>query len=148
MQNIVSAEVDHVPGTFKPDDLLYPCDAVANDIRHDCYPIHTSYMLWKTASDYTKVFSLCDRVQDGLDKVCYQSMGRDISGSYLLDVKAVISHCDMGQAALRSYCIVGASLNAVYNDHDTANATKLCDAVDPQYRSACTTARDQAASTL
>jgi len=26
--------------------------------------------------------------------------------------------------------------------------TKLCDAVDPQYRSACTTARDQAAFTL
>ena len=63
-------------------------------------------------------------------------------------MRAVISHCDMCQPALRSYCYVGAALNAVYNDHATANATKLCDAVDPQYRAACTTARDQAASTL
>src|SRR5438132_14352256 len=105
-------------------------------------------MVWNAACDYTKVFSLCDRVTDGLDKVCYQSMGRDISGSYLLDVRSIVARCDMGQPALRSYCYVGASLNAVYNDHATANATKLCDAVDPQYRSACTTARDQAASTL
>jgi hypothetical protein len=75
-------------------------------------------------------------------------MGRDISGGSLLDVATIVAQCDLGSEIYRERCIVGASLNAVYNDHATESATALCEAVDERWREACLDARDHAASTF
>lgn len=145
MENIVTAQHGD-PAAVSGDDLLYPCTAPAIEgaLADQCYLMQTSYALWALDYDYEAVFALCDGVDGGRDRICYQSMGRDISGLALLDPAEVVAGCDLGAPSLRESCVVGAALNAVYDEHGTAAADALCAAVDPAYLAACETARDSA----
>jgi copper transport protein len=148
MQNVVSAQEGHTSATFKDGDLLYPCNEISTEYKDECWGMQTSYILWQTNQDLTKGFEICDTVEAGFADDCYQSMGRDISGNSLLDSAKVVSGCNLGGAALREHCIVGASLNAVFNDHNTVKATELCGMVDAAYTKACLEARDRAAASF
>ncbi|MGH7426378.1 MAG: hypothetical protein ACREJP_09450, partial [Candidatus Methylomirabilales bacterium] len=148
MENLISAQDGHVAGTFKADDPIYPCNAVKVDYRDECFGMQTSYFLWKNGHNYAQGFQICDAVEQPFAGDCYQSMGRDISGAALLDVARVVASCNLGQSELRGHCLAGASMNAVYTEHDTVKATQLCEAVEPAYVSACITARDRIAATF
>lgn len=148
MQNVVSAQEGHSGATFKTGDLVYPCNAVGPEYRDECFGMQTSYILWQSNQDLTKGFQICDTVEPEFADDCYQSMGRDISGNSLLDSAKVVEGCNLGGAALREHCIVGASLNAVFNDHNPDKATELCGMVDEAYQPACLKARDRAAASF
>jgi copper transport protein len=147
MQNVVSGQEGET-ATFRDDDPLYPCTALAGTYREECLLMQTSWALHQSNYDHATVFALCDALPPEDASTCYQSMGRDISGGSLLDVATIVAQCDLGSETYRERCIVGASLNAVYNDHATESATALCEAVDQRWRQACLDARDQAASTF
>ncbi|HEX2178964.1 MAG TPA: copper resistance protein CopC [Actinomycetota bacterium] len=148
MQNVVSAQEGHTGASFREGDLVYPCNEVGRPYRDECFGMQTSYILWKSESDLAKGFAICDTVEADFADDCYQSMGRDISGNSLLDPVKVVEGCALGGAALREHCIVGASLNAVFNDHNTDKANELCAIVDEIYREACLAARDRAAASF
>lgn len=148
MQNVVSAQEGHTGATFKDGDLVYPCNAVDTQYKDECFGMQTSYILWQSNQDLARGFAVCDTVESGFAGDCYQSMGRDISGNSLLDPAKVVEGCALGAEALREHCIVGASLNAVFNDHNTDRATELCEMVDPAYTRACLDARDRAAASF
>ncbi|CAN5814833.1 hypothetical protein BH23ACT12_BH23ACT12_02840 [soil metagenome] len=148
MQNVVSAQEGHPGATFREGDLVYPCNEIASQYKDECFGMQTSYILWQSNQDLTKGFEICDSVEAGFADNCYQSMGRDISGNSLLDPAQVVSGCALGRAALREHCIVGASLNAVFNDHNTRKATELCALVEPDHNQACLDARDRAAASF
>lgn len=148
MQNVVSAQEGHAGASFKAGDLIYPCNEIATAYKDECWGMQTSYILWQANQDLAKGFQICDSVEADFADDCYQSMGRDISGNSLLDSAKVVSGCALGGSALREHCIVGASLNAVFNDHNTVKATELCGMVDPAYTKACLDARDRAAASF
>jgi copper transport protein len=148
MQNVVSAQEGHTSSTFKEGDLVYPCNEIDTQYKDECWGMQTSYILWQANQDLAKGFEICDTVEPNFADDCYQSMGRDISGNSLLDSAKVVSGCAMGGTALREHCIVGASLNAVFNDHNTDKATELCGMVDSAYKKACLDARDRAAESF
>ncbi len=148
MQNVVSAQEGHTGATFKEGDLVYPCNAVATGYKDECFGMQTSYILWQSDQDLSKGFRICDTVEADFADDCYQSMGRDISGNSLLDSEKVVAGCALGGAALREHCIVGASLNAVFNDHNITKATELCGMVEATYKKACLDARDEAAASF
>ncbi|HEX2149460.1 MAG TPA: CopD family protein, partial [Actinomycetota bacterium] len=126
MQNVVSAQEGHTGATFREGDLVYPCNEIANQYKDECFGMQTSYILWQSNQDLAKGFEICDTVEADFADDCYQSMGRDISGNSLLDSAQVVSGCALGGAALREHCIVGASLNAVFNDHPTKLGCLVC----------------------
>ena len=148
MQNVVSAQEGHTDATFRDGDLVYPCNAVDARFKDECFGMQTSYILWKADQDLARGFEICDTVESDFADDCYQSMGRDISGNSLLDPQKVVEGCALGAPGLREHCIVGASLNAVFNDHNTTKATELCAIVDVAYREACLEARDRAAESF
>lgn len=148
MQNVVSAQEGHTGATFREGDLIYPCNEIATEYKDECFGMQTSYILWQSNQDLAKGFEICDTVEPDYADDCYQSMGRDISGNSLLDPAQVVAGCALGAAALREHCIVGASLNAVFNDHNTDKATELCGMVEPAYTQACLDARDRAAASF
>lgn len=148
MQNVVSAQEGHTGATFKAGDLVYPCNEISSEYKDECWGMQTSYILWQSNQDLAKGFEICDTVEPDFADDCYQSMGRDISGNSLLDSAKVVSGCALGGAALREQCIVGASLNAVFNDHNTDKATELCGMVEETYKQACREARDRAAESF
>lgn len=157
MENIVSAQQaasqrsDGIYANYEPtlddNNLLFPCSDLEEHLA-ECYSMQTSWILYRNGRDYANAFELCGQAQPDFIDECYRSMGRDISGDSNLDVERVLSLCALGDGPLQGECIVGASLNAVYHDHDTVKATELCDAVEPQHRAVCEEARDYAASTF
>lgn len=147
MQNIISAQ-EGSEATFQEGDLVYPCNAVDEDLIDECFTMQTSYVLWRNGQDLAGAFAVCDSVDPRFVPDCYQSMGRDISGNAMLDPQTIVEGCNLGREELREHCVVGASLNAVYNDHDPGKAAELCELVEARYRQACLDAKDRAVATF
>jgi hypothetical protein len=80
MENLIVDNNNHATTYLDPKDPIYPCNAVPDTYKTDCFLMQTSYMLKVTGNDYAKVFSLCSTVGDGYRQTCYQSLGRDASG--------------------------------------------------------------------
>ena len=150
MENVVSAQ-QGIQTDLRTDDLLYPCNVIGDDYVDECFAMQTSWMLYNLGyadENFAEAFAICDTVQTDMVDNCYRSMGRDISGSSLLEVSRVVRLCLLGDPDYQEDCFVGASLNAVYNDHDTAMATALCEAIPVRMQDACYAARDRAAGTF
>lgn len=148
MENIISAQQGAFSPTLDGVDLIYPCNAVDPDYVDECFSMQTSWILWQLDYDFEAAFRECDSVAAAMVDDCYRSMGRDVSGTSRLVVDQIVGLCSLGDPAFQVECFVGASQNAVYNDHDIARATELCAAVPESMRSRCLDARDQAHSTL
>ncbi len=150
MENVVSAQ-QGIQTDLRTDDLLYPCNVIGDDYVDECFAMQTSWILYNLGyadENFAEAFAICDTVQAEMVDNCYRSMGRDISGSSLLEVSRVVRLCSLGDPAYQEECFVGASLNAVYNDHGTAMATALCEAIPARMQDACYAARDRAAGTF
>ena len=150
MENVVSAQ-QGIQTDLRTDDLIYPCNVIGEDYVDECFAMQTSWMLYNLGyedENFAEAFAICDTVQTDMVDNCYRSMGRDISGSSLLEVSRVVRLCSLGDPAYQEECFVGASLNAVYNDHGTAMATALCEAIPARMQDACYAARDRAAGTF
>lgn len=150
MENVVSAQ-QGIQTDLRTDDLIYPCNVIGDDYVDECFAMQTSWMLYNLGyedENFAEAFAICDTVQTDMVDNCYRSMGRDISGSSLLEVSRVVRLCLLGDPEYQEECFVGASLNAVYNDHGTAMATALCEAIPARMQDACYAARDRAAGTF
>ena len=150
MENVVSAQ-QGIQTDLRTDDLIYPCNVIGEDYVDECFAMQTSWMLYNLGyadENFAEAFAICDTVQEDMVDNCYRSMGRDISGSSLLEVSRIVRLCSLGDPAYQEECFVGASLNAVYNDHGTAMATALCEAIPARMQDACYAARDRAAGTF
>ena len=150
MENVVSAQ-QGIATDLRTDDLIYPCNVIGDDYVDECFAMQTSWMLYNLGyadENFAEAFAICDSVREDMVDNCYRSMGRDISGSSLLEVTRIVRLCSLGDPAYQEECYVGASLNAVYNDHGTAMATALCEAIPQRMQDACYAARDRAAGTF
>ncbi len=150
MENVVSAQ-QGIRTDLRSDDLIYPCNVIAEDYVDECFAMQTSWILYNLGysdENFAEAFALCDSVRQDMVDNCYRSMGRDISGSSLLEVDRIVRLCSLGDSSYQEECYVGASLNAVYNDHGTEMATALCEAIPARLQAACYAARDRAAGTF
>lgn len=148
MQNIVADGKYHKPVALKSDDLIYPCNAIEQDQKEQCWLMQTSYILKKVDYDYSRGFSICEGVESEFITTCYRSMGRDISGNSLRESEKVAQLCGLGRQDLRQFCFNGAVKNAVFEERGRVNADKLCALLRGDLKSACTEARDEALRTL
>lgn len=149
MQNIVIDGVAHTSKDLKADDPIYPCDAVKYQQKNPCYLIVTSHILAANGYNYVAGFQACDKVEDPFQHTCYQSMGRAISGNFLLNTQQIISHCNEGTtASLIPDCYVGAVKNDVFNDRNTIKGNELCGNSPSEYKNACVSALNEAAGTI
>ena len=150
MENVVANQQGQQTD-LRTDDLVYPCNVIAEKYVDECFAMQTSWMLYNLGyadENFAEAFAICDGVRTDMVDNCYRSMGRDISGSSLLEVSRIVRLCSLGAPDYQEECYVGASLNAVYNDHDTRMATALCQAIPARMQEACYAARDRAAGTF
>ncbi len=150
MENVVSGQ-QGIQTDVRSDDLIYPCNVIGDDYVDECFAMQTSWMLFQLGyedENFAEAFAICDTVRADMVDNCYRSMGRDISGSSLLEVTRIVRLCSLGDPEYQEECFVGASLNAVYNDHGTEMATALCEAIPARMQDACYAARDRAAGTF
>lgn len=123
---------------LRPAEPLYPCTAVDERYKVECFDMQTSYALGVVRGDFAKVFALCAQVGEPYRAACYRSLGRDAATVSRNQVPGTVARCAVGtDPEQRSNCVVGAVLDYVYYYHSDVQAKALCDAVDPALRDEC-----------
>lgn len=138
MENVIIDNKNHFTKYLNPQDPIYPCNAVADKYKNDCFTMQTSYMLKVTGGDFKKVFSLCASAEEAYRPTCYQSLGRDASGRSSSSVSKTAASCALGaNFEQRSNCIIGAVKDFISYFHSDVQAKELCAALDGELQPGC-----------
>jgi hypothetical protein len=149
MENIVfyqtkdsGAHGDHAHHeTFlDPADPLYPCNAVGQRYLYQCYLMQTSAILTFNGYDFAKAFTTCAKVEQAFIPICYQSLGRDISGYTLRDTDKSLFLCALDKGEYMKHCIVGVVKNFIDVTWTTDQAYDFCRKAAEETKEACYTA--------
>ena len=138
MENIIADNKNHFTEYLKPDDPLYPCNAVKDSQKSTCYLMQTSYMLKLENGDFAKVFTLCNKVGEAYMDICYQSLGRDASGWTISDPVRTKNYCLLGlDDRAQSNCVVGAVKDFISYHHSDVQAKNFCNSLNENLKSIC-----------
>jgi hypothetical protein len=121
---------------LRDDDLIYPCDTVAEKYKLYCYLMVTSRILEATGYDWRKAAATCRKSDRGWVATCFQSLGRDASGNTRQDAPKILELCALGKDMTRE-CIYGAARDITSNDASPRRAKVLCESAAQQYRAYC-----------
>lgn len=143
MQNIMNVQspdntVDHTSNYLRPSEPMYPCTAVDDKYKEQCYLMQTSYALQIAGYDFSKVFESCGAVEPTYRATCYQSLGRDASGQSVSDPVKTKSTCLLGPSEeAQSNCVIGAAKDFVSYFHSDVQANQLCGSFDENLKQIC-----------
>ncbi len=131
MQNVVNDGLPYHKTWLKPEDPAYPCNASPEKTKETCYLMQTSYMLKVKKYNFSTVFDICSQVEENYRNTCYQSLGRDASGSSISKVEPTRQKCWLGKDEnQRSNCIIGAVKDFISYYHSDVQAKELCNSLD------------------
>lgn len=138
MENIIAAGKTGSSKYLKPEDPLYPCNAVEYKYKDQCYLGQTSYALQVTAYNYEKVFGLCAAVEEPFRATCNQSMGRDVANQAMHEPRATKTKCELAQTEGDiSNCIIGAAKEIVSYYHSDQQAYDFCKLLAEPFSATC-----------
>jgi hypothetical protein len=121
---------------LRKKDPLYPCNAVAERHKVYCYLMVTSRILSLDGYDWRKTAAWCRRSEQGWVETCFQSYGRDASGSSEYQPRRTIQLClEAGKDA--GECLYGASRDYGNNYAGGSQAARLCNLSPARYRGRC-----------
>lgn len=138
MENLMVDNKNHFTKYLKPEDPLYPCTAVGEQYKEQCYLMQTSYMLRLKGGNFSSVFDLCRTVADPNKKTCFQSIGRDASGQTLSDPVRTKDYCLLGKGEMeQSSCVIGAVKDFISYYHSDVQAKSFCAALPENLSTTC-----------
>jgi hypothetical protein len=134
MQNL-----DTTMGTsryLKPKDPLYPCTSVAERDKVYCYLMVTSRINTLDGYNWRKTADWCRRSEKGWVQTCFESYGRDASGSSEYDPPRTISLC-LQAGANAADCVYGAARDYANNYAGGVKSTRFCASAPARFRARC-----------
>jgi mono/diheme cytochrome c family protein len=121
---------------LKDDDLIYPCNAVAERHKVYCYLMVTSRILPAVGYDFQKTADFCRKSEPAWVSTCYQSLGRDASGQTRQDPGRIGEICRLARAG-EGDCLYGAARDITSNYADPRRAGELCAGAPTRHRERC-----------
>ena len=118
------------------DDLIYPCNAVVDRAKYQCYLIQLARIGPALAFDWRKIAATCRQSEPEYIAVCFQSIGREASGFTRHDPARILGICRFGRD-MAGECIYGAARDITYNDAGPRRAKLFCDGVPVHHRGYC-----------
>lgn len=138
MENVIVDSKNHFTKYLKPQDPLYPCNVVDEPYKNTCYMMQSSYMLKIAKYDFNKVFSWCRQAGAAYTATCFQSIGRDASGSTVNDIEKTKAICLLGKDfSEQANCLIGAVKDFISYYHSDAQAQGLCLAMPETFSVSC-----------
>jgi hypothetical protein len=139
MENITTDEKTGHPAKYiKKEDPIYPCNAVEDKYRSACYFLASSQVLKLNGWNFPETFKACDTAEAKYRYLCYQSTGRDVSGSSLRDNQRVKELCNLGSTAFaRTECYFGAVRDYVNEVGEFESGLGLCAFIETDYQKRC-----------
>ena len=138
MENVMTDNRTHFSKYLKPDDLMYPCDAVATRYKGQCYLMQTSYALTKNGRSFANLFELCGNIEENYRDICAESIGRDASGQSISDPEQTHAWCALAKDPhQQEHCIIGAAKDFVSYFHSDRQAHDLCAKEEGSIKQTC-----------
>lgn len=135
---------DHTTTYLKAGQPMYPCTAVADTYKEQCYLMQTSHALRVANENFATVFTECSNIESAYVDFCYQSLGRDASGNSSSSVGPTVSNCMLGQTTdAKQNCVVGAVKDFISYYHSETQANTLCEALPTDIQPICQTTKTQ-----
>ena len=121
---------------LKDEDLIYPCNAIAEKYKLYCYLILTSRVLQANGYDWEQTVATCRRSDRGWVATCFQSLGRDASGNTRQNAPKILEICALA-GDMTDECIYGAARDVTSNDASPRRSKVLCDTAAAAFRAYC-----------
>jgi mono/diheme cytochrome c family protein len=121
---------------LKDNDLIYPCNAVAERHKIYCYLMVTSRILPVVGYDFAKAAKLCRKSEKAWIATCFQSLGRDASGHSRQNPDTILKYCSTG-GSMMGDCIYGAARDMSSNYAGGEEASVLCKKAPKALRARC-----------
>jgi cytochrome c553 len=121
---------------LKDGDLIYPCNAIAEKYKLYCYLILTSRVLEANGYDWQKTVETCRRSDEGWVATCFQSLGRDASGTTRQNAPKILELCALA-GDMTGECIYGAARDVTSNDASPRRSKVLCETAAARFRAYC-----------
>ena len=135
---------DHHTAYLKADQPMYPCTAVGNQYKSQCYLMQTSHALRVANENFATVFSECGAIEPAYVDYCYQSLGRDASGNSTSTVGPTVANCMLGQNSdAKQNCVIGAVKDFISYYHSDKQANNFCLALPNDLQSVCQTTKTE-----
>ncbi|MES2214045.1 MAG: hypothetical protein V4465_01455 [Patescibacteria group bacterium] len=138
MENIILYTNYGKSAYLKPEEPLYPCTAVEDTYKYQCYLGQTSFALESSHYDFKKVADLCTTVKGQYRDVCFQSLGRDAANQASHAKDRTKTTCDITQEHFdRVNCYVGAVKEFVSYYHGIDEARGFCSVLSGADKDTC-----------
>jgi cytochrome c553 len=115
---------------------IYPCTIVKQGDKVYCYLMVTSRILTLDHYNWRKTAAWCRRSEPGWVKTCFQSYGRDASGTSEYDPRRTIELCLLAGPDA-SDCVYGAARDYGNNYAGGPQSVRLCTAAPARFRPVC-----------
>ena len=135
MQNVVTT-MGLRSKWLKKNDLIYPCDAVATRHKLYCYLLVSSRILPAVGYDWRRAADWCRRSERGWVGTCFQSYGRDVSGTAQRNPAEIQRLCAMAGSGEKE-CLYGAVRDILNTNGNDLGARRLCETVKRRFRAYC-----------
>jgi hypothetical protein len=135
MENI-SSSYGFTSQWLKDDDPVYPCNSVAKRHKYYCYLMVTSRILETNGYDWKDAAATCTTVEKEWIEICFQSFGRDASGSTRQDAAEIVRLCRLG-GHWEDDCVYGAARDITSNDAGAERARVLCERAATSLKPTC-----------
>jgi mono/diheme cytochrome c family protein len=121
---------------LRDDDPLFPCKSIAERDKLYCYLMATSRILAVDHYDWRKTAWWCRKSEPGWVRTCFQSYGRDASGTTRQRPTAILALCRIA-GDMQGECIYGAARDMTSNYAGGKQASVLCNEAPARSRSYC-----------
>lgn len=137
MQNFLPGAMAIAPTKWvRRDDLIFPCNKVAQIDKLYCYLIVTSRILPQVHYDWKLASRWCLRAETGWVSTCFQSLGRDASGFTSESAQGIAGICAVA-GSMEKECIYGAVRDVTQNDAGARRSPRLCAIARVEIRGYC-----------
>ena len=99
--------------------------------------MQSSAILTFSQHDFTKAFQVCSGAPAAFVSVCYESLGRDVSGFTLRNAEKTLSLCRQGSPEQATACLVGAVKDFILTHADPQRGLTFCRRLDDASKEAC-----------
>ncbi len=113
---------------LRDSNPLYPCNIVSRLDKMYCYLMVTSQILPRNGSNWKATAAWCRRSEQDFVGYCFQSYGRDASGTSRQEPAGIRTICAQAGSGTNE-CIFGAVRDILNNQPGDLRAKELCDTV-------------------
>lgn len=109
----------------REDDLIYPCNVVAERRKSACYMIVTAYMLDQLNHDWRKTARACREAEPDWVYMCFRSFGRDAISQNAYRQRPARRLCRLA-GDMESQCVLSVALHITQEERGVEGAARWC----------------------